>query len=836
MKKSRHLNFPASFLTVFAVMILTAATVFALPDERFSYIENSDIRLGVITNYGATIGYFSEVSPVRNFVNYMDAGREIQQSYYGWIDGSEWTGKPWRWNPVQGGSWLNDKPQLLNFVNENNTIYARTHPRNWAGRELIEDCFMEEWISLDSNVAHITFRMCYSGPSNGVMHGQELPATFLDSYFDRLTYCSETPWSYNTLTNYKPPGIPTGIGPDVNHDYKTEYWAAYVKNGWGMGVYTPETEYFGYYYVDVGSPGNEGGNCSHFSSLGIFQIITNFTYKYDVYLTIGMTNEIRQAFYDVYDGIINPGFETGTYTNWLTSGTAWGAGPVTTNFMPIHFEYNGLEGKFYANSMLGGETATGTLRSKNFTLRKDEQLSFLIAGHSTHWPSDYNYILLCRASDDAELDKVWAPDINSLQSRILSHSTNIDLEVYIKVVDDCTEGGWAWLSVDNFYKIGYDSHFGQNNGYELGDFTDWTVGGAAFGSAPVTTNYAPWFFENCGLDGKYYANSMVGTEPVVGTLRSPSFVLPNNSSINFLIGGWSSWGGGEGAYNYAALKLASDDSEIDRVYAPGSNHLQEKSFDAASAYGQEVYVEVVDNCTSSGYAWLSVDNFQVVKDFDFPEIEVENENFSSPVVPAGQGSDTVSNWRCKGNVGITNIIPQISPLSGQTIFFNGSEIFQTFEDVKLKPDNFYRITFDSYSLGSEQTIKAGIGYGINSGDDSVFVAPIAVENVTNVNEGTGGWLGNDFAGGALFTNVLNPSADDPAISHMFTFETPGNLDYTRISCDLGVRFWDASGSQIQLDNVVVTNFPTIPESGFLIWSAVITIFCIFKKSFTAWLR
>ncbi len=156
-------------------------------------------------------------------------------------------------------------------------------------------------------------------------------------------------------------------------------------------------------------------------------------------------------------------------------------------------------------------------------------------------------------------------------------------------------------------------------------------------------------------------------------------------------------------------------------------------------------------------------------------------------------------------------------MSGQTIFINGSELFQTFENIKLKPVTVYRLTFDSYSIGSEQTIKAGICYGINSGENSVFIAPIAAENITNINEGSGTWLDNDFASGALFTNVLNPSANDPAISHIFTFETPENLDYTRISCDLGVRFWDASGSQIQLDNVIVTNFPIIPEGGIILF-------------------
>ena len=47
-----------------------------------------------------------------------------------------------------------------------------------------------------------------------------------------------------------------------------------------------------------------------------------------------MTNEIRQAFYDVYDGIINPGFEAGNLTNWTKTGTAWDDSPETTAYWP----------------------------------------------------------------------------------------------------------------------------------------------------------------------------------------------------------------------------------------------------------------------------------------------------------------------------------------------------------------------------------------------------------------------------------------------------------------------------------------------------------------------
>jgi len=812
MKKSK-------LYVVLTTIFLSAVSVFALPDERFSYIENDHVKLGVITNYGATIGYFSEVSPVRNFVNYMDAGREIQQSYYGWADGSSWVHGDWVWNPVQGGSHVNDKPQLVNFVNENNTIYVRSHPRNWAGRELITDCFMEEWISLESNVVHITFRMCYSGPSNGPPRDQELPATFLDAYFDRLTYCNEAPWSYNTLTNFRPPGIPTGTGPDINHDYKTEYWSAYVKNGWGMGVYTPKEEYFGFYYVNDGSPGNQGGNCSHFSTIGTLQITTNFTYEYDVYLTIGMTNEIREAFYDIYDGIINPGFEAGNPIDWTVTGDAFSGNAITDTNWPS----SGFEGDFLANSFYGtgGETATGTLQSDNFILKKDEQISFLIGGWRSVAPStasNWNYLVLCRASDDMELDRVWAPNITgAMVQRGLKHNSDSDIEVYIKVVDDgAGAGGYRWLSVDNFSKVNYDSSFGNNCGFEFDGFSSWNVAGPAFTSTPESTD------EGVGIggwEGTFYACSRKGGEAATGTIRSVTFSCSPESYVSFLANGYSTNTVGDGGtdYNYVTLNRASNGEELDRVYMPGTtgNMIERKLFTGLEN-PENVYVEVVDDCAAGGWAWMAVDSFNVVEISNFENIDVGNKNFSSPNISVGSGSKLVDNWYVKGDAGMTNISPQISPLAGQTIFINGSELFQTFENVKLKPDTYYRLTFDSYSIGSEQTIKAGLGYGINSDEKSVFVAPIDAKDVLNVNEGSGIWLGNDFASGALFTNILNPSADAPEISHIFTFQTPENLDYTRISCDLGVRFWDASGSQIQLDNISVTNFPIIPEGSLLL--------------------
>ncbi len=828
MKKSKIYTFTLSYFRTFAFsicMALASNSVFALGDELWSYIQNSDVKLGVITNYGAVIGYFSEISPVENFINYMDAGREIQQSYYGWDDGSSWTHGDWAWNPVQGGSYQNHKPKLLEFVNDNNMIYARSNPRNWAGCELIENCFMEEWISLEDNIAHITFRMCYSGPSNGPIKHQEIPAVFLKNQYNTLAYYSEsTPWCYdNLLTNV--------INPPEGNQYDNMYeeWVAAVQNGWGLGVFTPGTDFMTFYRVG-GSSGNEASGCTYFSPIRGMVITTNFTFEYDVYLTIGMTNEIRNSFYDCYAGVLNPSFEIGNITNWTKTGTAWDDSPATTNYLPaasVGFDCDGTYFALSRKNAPNAETAVGTLRSKNFMLKKDEQLSFLICGHSHHFATDYNYITLNRVSDDAELDRVWAPDINSFKRRLIAHNKNTDQEVYLKAVDDCSETGWAWFGVDYFNKIFYNSTFGKDCGFETGDFSGWTVAGPAFTSVPESTD------EGLGIggwQGKYYACSRKGGQSNTGSIRSLTFSCAPDNHISFIANGFSHAAAGEGSdYNYVTLNRASDNSEIDRVYMPGTVAImKERELVYNLLTTENVYVKVVDDSTNAGMAWMAVDSFKVDK---VPDIEIANKNFASPTVAVGAGSASIGNWRCKGDVGITNMSSQISPLSGQTIFINGSELFQTFEGIKLKPWTTYRLTFDSYSVGTERTIKAGIGYGISSGENSIFVAPIDAVNISNVYEGTGTWLGNDFASGATFVNVLNPSANDSDISHMFTFSTKENLDYTRISCDLGIRFWDASGSQIQLDNVVVTNFPTIPEGGilFLIFDFGFLIYIIIRN-------
>lgn len=280
----------------YIAFLFLALPCFALKDAQFSYISNTEIKLGVITNYGAIIGYFSKTSSGKSMVNSFDSGREIQQSFYGNSDGSHWPGSPnsdWRWNPVQGGSWENDKPVLLEFKNTGKSIYAKTHPRNWAGKQLLTNVIMEEWIKLDEDVAKISYKFSYTGTNNHPETHQELPAVFIDADYDTFVYYNgKKPWTGGALTNR----FPSFPNESANCP---ENWAAYVKDGYGLGVYFPDSEHVTLYrYVEPNQPPEV--SCSYFAPLRTMAVTPNLEFKYDVYLTIGETEKIRERFYKIH--------------------------------------------------------------------------------------------------------------------------------------------------------------------------------------------------------------------------------------------------------------------------------------------------------------------------------------------------------------------------------------------------------------------------------------------------------------------------------------------------------------------------------------------------------
>ena len=310
----------ARFVRFFAVLLLAllpcagavAARADAVPPERSTtdvvHIDNGVIRLGFKTSSGAALAHFSLCADERNVINHWDRGRLVQQSYYGTADGSLWVDKPWRWNPVQGGDWRGSPARLLELEEDGRSLRSKSYGKHWASGVDLTDVVFEQWVTLDGPVARIRFRMSYSGTVAHPVVPHELPAVFIEPRFDTLlVYEGDDPWTSQPVTRSRP-GWP-------NESRKfTEKWAAYVDAAdVGVGAFVPAADELTCYRFGDGV--REHGSCSYFAPIRKFAIEPGMVFTYDVYLTIGTADEIRERFRRIHE-------RGGTHMDVRTSATA----------------------------------------------------------------------------------------------------------------------------------------------------------------------------------------------------------------------------------------------------------------------------------------------------------------------------------------------------------------------------------------------------------------------------------------------------------------------------------------------------------------------------------
>lgn len=273
---------------------LRPPTTSELASEPY-YLDNGIVRLGVDMTGGGSVFYFAEAKTRRNLLNHADKGRFVQQSYYGIKDSSFWGKKPWNWNPVQGGGSSESgsfPAKVLEKRLDKKTIYIKSMPKHWATGADITDAIMEEKITLEGKIAHITYTFRYKGTIEHPNRSQELPAVFVDYALPNLVfYQGKNPWKNDTLSSVVP-GWPN------QSQNMTEEWAAYVDaKKWGIGVYIPGTNHMTTYRHDGNFvSGERGGACSYFAPVRKFAIMPNMVFTYDVYLTIDEVKNIRNAF------------------------------------------------------------------------------------------------------------------------------------------------------------------------------------------------------------------------------------------------------------------------------------------------------------------------------------------------------------------------------------------------------------------------------------------------------------------------------------------------------------------------------------------------------------
>jgi hypothetical protein len=194
---------------------------------------------------------------------------------------------------VQGGDCFGHPAQLLALNVEKEKLYSKSYGMHWATGRNLTDVVFEQWVELQGKVAHIRFRMTYSGETTHPTNTHELPAVFLEPEYDTLlVYEGDKPWTSASLARSRP-GWP-------NESRKpAEPWAAYVNaKNYGIGAYVPVADELTCYRFGDGK--REHGSCSYFAPLKAFPITPGLVFTYDVYLTAGTADEIRERFYEIH--------------------------------------------------------------------------------------------------------------------------------------------------------------------------------------------------------------------------------------------------------------------------------------------------------------------------------------------------------------------------------------------------------------------------------------------------------------------------------------------------------------------------------------------------------
>ena len=266
------------------------------------YLNNGRLQIGIDRERGGAIFHLSDASRRKNLLNHADEGRFVQQSYYGNPDGSTWWNTPWCWNPIQGGGSNGRRARIISLKRSKKSVRVVTEPVQWATGVPATECEMEERIELQGMVAHVhyTFRNTGETAQDHAERAHEVPAVFADwSLNTFVTYSGSRPWQHDTLTRFVPRLLSNAAGGESA--VLSESWAAYVdEKGYGIGVYSPIATECTLYRFGEGPGGPTSGSCSYFAPLVRLAITRGMVYSYDVYLTIGSLDEIRDRFYALH--------------------------------------------------------------------------------------------------------------------------------------------------------------------------------------------------------------------------------------------------------------------------------------------------------------------------------------------------------------------------------------------------------------------------------------------------------------------------------------------------------------------------------------------------------
>lgn len=251
-------------------------------------LQNEQLCVGILPASGGAVGFVAPTKDAPNRLNRYDRGRYLQQSYYGDEDGSQWNGRPWRYNPVQGGDWRGSTPRLVEWQATDQEIHCTSHAIHWASGMMLSEFRLSQSIQLEEGIVAGHMAMEYLGDRSHAARHQEIPALFIDAHWNELLVAGAgQAWSGQGARS---------VYPGASNEYHElhEPWVAYrAPNGDAIGLMVPVSQQITCYRVDA--PG--AAACSYVAPITTFALTPGLKFEYDWFLAMGTIESIRDRFF-----------------------------------------------------------------------------------------------------------------------------------------------------------------------------------------------------------------------------------------------------------------------------------------------------------------------------------------------------------------------------------------------------------------------------------------------------------------------------------------------------------------------------------------------------------
>ena len=266
--------------------------------------------------------YKTLLSSSINLINIYDLGREIQQSYYAEIGGTEddpngangyirgycdtgGRGYYWPYNPVQVGDCADNPSQIIDYEVTKNFIWIKIRPMNWSkgdsgknfpntivGGETTKS-YMENRYTLKNGILFVDNSFIdwngFYDLENTPISTNEMPAVYVTHPLrNYVCYTGERPWVGDKIEIEKNLGWWDTFHPNYTH---SEDWFAWVNNEqFGVGMYVPNMGTYMSGSLFESSSIALSVNCSSYTSPYANTLLFNKEYPTSVYTSCYSTN------------------------------------------------------------------------------------------------------------------------------------------------------------------------------------------------------------------------------------------------------------------------------------------------------------------------------------------------------------------------------------------------------------------------------------------------------------------------------------------------------------------------------------------------------------------